>query len=269
MSDYNEFSEGPNRVLKNMANSISRSQKVLYDSLASSRAMQNLIVEMLRPYHKISEVATQSISSTLTEFSDNIASKIIDTITISFRNSCDNEELGESFRQFFTTPSLVNVLKEHTYIFPENLDELSEDDDFVIANESVVKEYKVPDSIAIPIGHNRIKMKTSDFIALIALIIQVIFSIISSFPSAPTEVEVKQMQTEEAQIILLESQNQILRNLFHNIDLSSSSQVKFLQSMKESVEAQSFAISDLEESLDSIQQSLDNMNGSDNTESEN
>jgi len=41
-----------------------------------------------------------------------------------------------------------------------------------------------------------------------------------------------------------------------------------LQSLKETVEAQNLAISDLEESLDLIQKSLDNMTESDCTEPE-
>lgn len=167
-----------------------------------------------------------------------------------------------------TAPNLINVLKEHTYVFSEEPDKLPIDD-YVAVDKSVVKEYNIPDSIAIPIGHNRIKIKTSDFIALIALISQFIFAIISLIPSVPTEIETKQIQAEEAQILLLESQNQMLCDLFHNIDLSSSSQAEFLHSLKESVEAQGSAISDLEESLDSIQQSLDNMSESESTESEN
>lgn len=268
MSDYNEFSQHINETLKNMVSSIGESQKLLYDSIAPSRALQSLITEMVRPYHELYGATAQSISFSLTELSNNIAKEMADTIAASFSNSLKYKELIESLQRIYTAPNLVNVPKEHTYIFSEDLGELSEDDDFVTADESVAKEYKVPDSIAIPIGHNKIKMKTSDFIALIALISQFIFAIISSFPSTPTETEVKQIQAEEAQILLLESQNQMLRNLFHNIDLSSSSQAKFLQSLKESVEVQNSAISDLEESLDLIQQSLDNMSEPGNTESE-
>lgn len=269
MPNYPEFPERISKTINDIAGSICKPQKILYDAMVSSCTLQNLSSEILRPYHELLEIVPQSFSTSLTEFANKIAKEMSDTISVSFSNSLNSKEFNESFRQMFTVPCLIKVIKEHTYVFPENLCELSEDDDFVIADESVAKEYKVPDSIAIPIGHNRIKMKTSDFIALIALIIQFIFAIISSFPSAPTEAEVEQIQAEEAQIFLLESQNQILRNLFHNIDLSSSSQVKFLQSLKESVESQNSAISDLEESLDSIQQSIDNMNESGNTESEN
>lgn len=268
MSNYNEFSQHINETLRNMVNSICESQKVLYDSIAPSRAMQSLITEMVRPYHELYGIAAQSISFSLTELSNNIAKEMADTIAASFSNSFASKEVSEAFRKMCTAPNLINVLKGHTYDFSEEPDRLPIDD-YVTVDKSVVKEYNIPDSIAIPIGHNRIKMKTSDFIALIALISQFIFAIISLIPSVPTEAETKQIQAEEAQILLLESQNQMLCDLFHNIDLSSSSQAEFLQSLKESVEAQSSAISDLEESLDSIQQSLDNMSESENTESEN
>lgn len=269
MSNYKDSIECINEAIKNAMSPIYESQKTLYDSLALSRTMQNLINEMMRPYQEFSKTITQSFSDSLAEFSRSIAEEMANTIKSSLDLSLINKELAESIRRMYIAPDLINVTKEHTYDFLEDLGGLPVDNDFVTVDEAAVKEYDISDSIAIPIGHNRIKMKTSDFIALVSLISQLIFAIIGLIPSAPTEAEMKQRQAEETQILLLESQNQILRELFHNIDLSSSSQAEFLQSLKESVEAQSTAISDLEESLDSIQQSLDSMSESENTESEN
>lgn len=79
---------------------------------------------------------------------------------------------------------------------------------------------------------------------------------------SPTEFEKKQCQIE---II----QTQLLYDLLHNADVSSSSQADFLQSLIENVEVQKAELPDLEEYLDSIQQSIDNRNESENTESEN
>lgn len=269
MSDYNYLLDCINKALENAISPIYQSQKVIYDSLDSTRAVQNTINEMMRPYRELSSFFAQSSSLPLEKFSNRFAKEMADTIRTSFDASLATKELIESIRHICIAPEFINVPKGHTYDFPEDLGGLPADDDFVTVDEVAVKEYEVPDSIAIPIGHGRTKMKTSDFIALLSLISQLILAIIGLLPSAPTEAETKQIQVEEAQIVLLESQNQMLWNLLHDIDTASSSQAEFLQSLKESVEAQNTAISGLEESLDSIQQSLDSMSESENTESEN
>lgn len=269
MSDYINFPNHTNDVLKNMINSMCQPQKAIYDALVPANAIQDLINQMTQPYQEISKHICPTFSLPLTELSHNISKEMIDTLKISFDASVISNELTESIRRICIAPELVSVLNGHTYNFPEDLGGLPTDDDFVTVDETAVKTYELSDSIAIPIDNNRIKISTSNFIALVSLIIQFVLSIISMIPSAPTESETKQIQAEETQILLLESQNQILCELFHNIDLSSSSQAEVLQSLKENVEAQNTAISDLEESLDSIQQSLDSMSESENTETEN
>lgn len=141
--------------------------------------------------------------------------------------------------------------------------------DFITVEKDNIKEYKLPDSVSIPIGKNRIKIPTDFFVGLLFNILSLIATILCSLgQSVPFETELQQIQLVEKQNQLIQSQNQLLYNLLHTIDTSASSQSEALQSLKEIVEAQNLAISDLEESLDLIQKSLDNMTESDCTEPE-
>lgn len=271
MPDYIKFPNHINETLRTAINSICQTQKTIYDAMAPTREIQASINRMMRPYQEISKVAIPNISLTLTEFSNNISKEMINALRISLDASVASSELTENIRRIIkcsSASSFAGAFKKCADDLPERQDNYP-DNDFVIADEAAIKTYDLSDDIAISVGNNRIKISTSNFIALISLITQLIFGIISMLPSSPTETETKQMQAEETQIILLQSQNQILRDLFHNIDLSSSSQAEVLQSLKESVEAQNTAISDLEESVDLLQQSLDNTSESENTEAEN
>lgn len=51
------------------------------------------------------------------------------------------------------------------------------DDKYVTITQDVAKEYELPDSIAIPVGHNRIKIKFETLIAIVGIIISLFTSL--------------------------------------------------------------------------------------------
>ena len=115
-------------------------------------------------------------------------------------------------------------------------------------------------------------MSTDVFISIISLLVSIILSTsIALYQSSqgPTKSETQQIQLDETQNALLQTQNQLLYDLLHSIDTSSSSESGSLQSLKKAVEEQNLHLSRIEKSLDSIEKSLDNNASSGNTESEN
>lgn len=112
----------------------------------------------------------------------------------------------------------------------------SEDDDYVVMEESVVKEYDFPEILAIPVGKNRVRIKTSIFIALIG----VIFSLISILrPSSDAQM-----------LSLLKEQNRILSEVLENTESSNSATAKELEAIKEALSESNSYFADIEQLLE-------------------
>lgn len=113
---------------------------------------------------------------------------------------------------------------------------VSEDDDYVVMEESVVKEYDFPETLAIPVGKNRVRIKTSIFIALIG----VIFSLISILrPSSDAQM-----------LSLLKEQNRILSEVLENTESSNSATAKELEAIKEALSESNSYFADIEQLLE-------------------
>ena len=112
----------------------------------------------------------------------------------------------------------------------------SEDEDYVTIEESVAKEYDFPENIAIPVGKNRVRIKTSTFLALIGLI----FSLVSILkPSSDAQM-----------LSLLKEQNQILSEVLENTESPNSTTSKELESIKETLSEQNSYFADIEQLLE-------------------
>ena len=96
------------------------------------------------------------------------------------------------------------------------------DEDYITLDKKVIKEYELPETIAIPIGHNRIKMKLDTLLAIIAIII----SLFSSRPSA----------SEQEQLALQRTEVQILSEILENTKASNATTSEQLDTLKESVD---------------------------------
>lgn len=246
------------------------------EALKNMSAIMNYIPSAIEESLEIAEQILSQRSSwdDLCDLSQNLTSALanfraFDTLPLLFEDNYFNAmQPSLYYKESNEIISMIQTLNRRCYLGD---DCRKNKHDYVIFDESAINEYEIPDTIAIPLGFGRIRMKTSDFISVLLTVISIvvtIFTTVMSRPTSPTEAEQKQIEIQEFQNQLLQSQNQMLSQLLSNIDLSSSSQAEALQALKESVEAQKSAIFDLKESLGSLQQSIDNMKSSENTASE-
>lgn len=139
----------------------------------------------------------------------------------------------------------------------------AETSDFVTLDSSAVDTYVIPESMTIPLGTHRVKIKTDLLVTILWNILSLIVTITLALavPQSSTE----SLAEEQVQSELLRSQNQLLQDLLKSMDTSNSSQAELLEELKIHVEEQDSAIDTLQSSLTSIQQALDNMNTSEDT----
>lgn len=168
----------------------------------------------------------------------------------------------DALQAIVVSDKLSDILKNSTDVF-NSFSESQEDDDvddYVVIPEKSVKEINIPDTIAIPIGNLKIRISTTNFIALIGLLISVfVFASdhIDSNQSAKASAEFYAEQNR-----LDEECNQYLEELLKLADYSNSS-------LREDFEDAHSAFQDSGVSPDSAQNLTDNTTESLNTASEN
>lgn len=273
MSDYDEFNKTMQESLSRVMEPIRKTLSLYSSALAPIKSFEASLDKMMEPYQHLNEQFARSLFSPISETLQKMSKEISDTI--SAYPNLDMAPLVDSL-----TKTLIHVpqpifssdftaaLKElGRYSFPDDLgglcdDSDSPDSDYVTVDKSTAKEIDISDTITFPVGHCRVKIKTGDFIALIFGIITMIISIMTYIGQSDSP------ETVDFQNQLFQSQNQIIYDLLHTMDASSSNQAEALEALKDSVESQNSAISDLEEPLDSIEQLIHNKSESVNTEPE-
>ena len=249
-------------------------QTIFHSDLMNYQIAQ-LQEEIVKPYRQLFRLYTPSMVASFTEslskMSDIITTTIRENITIGVYNN-----LNESLKQSL---SLLELQKQFLNLPPElhfhsDLSNYSEDlgglpeDDFVIVDDTTVKTYELPDSVYIPIGNNRIKMPTSFLLALIDLIISTILTIsiaIAQSNSSRTE-QINQMQIEESQLELQRAQNEMLQQLLHNIDTSSSSEAETIKELKKTVEELNKQCSPTQDTCSPVEAGNDNSESTEDTD---
>ena len=113
-------------------------------------------------------------------------------------------------------------------------------DDYVIVDETLVKEWDITESVTVSVGNNRVKMKTSDFIQLLFLIFTALsftITFIVGRIDAASEAETsnQKINIEQERNELMKEQNQMLYEFLSSIDASESSQTEAIEELKESV----------------------------------
>ena len=107
-------------------------------------------------------------------------------------------------------------------------------DDFVIVDQEIIKEYEFPETIAIPIGHNRAKIKFGTLISIIGIII----SIFSALPS----------KSEQEQIALQKTEVQTISQILENTESTSQKTSEQLNALKEAVDGLNSRVANIEQS---------------------
>lgn len=128
--------------------------------------------------------------------------------------------LGSSITQ--STASVSNIVVKEVMKNLTPSPAFIPNEDYITLDKKVIKEYKLPETVAIPIGHNRIKMKLDTLLAIIAIII----SLFSSRPSA----------SEQEQLALQRTEVQILSEILENTKASNATTSEQLDTLKESVD---------------------------------
>lgn len=128
--------------------------------------------------------------------------------------------LGSSITQ--STASVSNIVVKEVMKNLTPSPAFIPNEDYITLDKKVIKEYKLPETVAIPIGHNRIKMKLDTLLAIIAIII----SLFSSRPSA----------SEQEQLVLQRTEVQILSEILENTKASNATTSEQLDTLKESVD---------------------------------
>jgi hypothetical protein len=271
-----------NPELQNLQNSLNQikraysgySQIILPPDSLSSRIHQ-LQEEIVKPYRQIFQLYTPTMVASLTESFSKMSEIMTATIRENITTGVYNN-LNESLKQSL---SLLELQKQFLNLPPElhfhsDLSNYSEDlgglpeDDFVIVDDTTVKTYELPDSVYIPIGNNRIKMPTSFLLALIDLIISTILTIsiaIAQSNSSRTE-PINQMQIEESQLELQRAQNEMLQQLLHNIDTSSSSEAETIKELKKTVEELNKQCSPTQDTCSPVEEDTDNSKSTEDTD---
>lgn len=118
------------------------------------------------------------------------------------------------------------------------------EDDYVTIDETPIKEWEIPDTIAIPIGHNRIRMKTDIFIVFIgSIVIPLIFNLAGlivdlSAAISESQNETYRIELEEERNTLINESNQLFNkylDILDSTDASDSSKADQIESWKESL----------------------------------
>lgn len=116
------------------------------------------------------------------------------------------------------------------------------EEDFVTFDESPIKEWNIPDTIAIPVGNNRIRMKTDIFITILSGIIVPILLWIAGLivdlhdAHAKAQTESQRLEIEQERNNLIRENNQLFNQcieLLISTDASSSSETDRIEYLKE------------------------------------
>lgn len=188
--------------------------------------------------------------------------------------SADN--FSVAIHQALNSDSFQKILSQQI----DNSSSISSED-YVTLDEKNVKEWEFPENIAIPIGNNKVRIKTELFISLLSIFISLIFSLTElTFnrldASTDTSDSQKLMEIEQERNLLQAQQNEILYNLLKSVDASTSSQADAIEELKEFLTSSDSCIpvpdsvsQTQEVNLDSHLKMTDNTNEYQNSGSEN
>ena len=210
---------------------------------------------------------SSALYASLAQMAESIDSTIRENITANMNTILYNLSQNLSFLP--TQQELLSITSKLLDCSKELSN--SSDDDYVIVDEQAIKTYELPDSVYIPVGNSRIKIPTSILFSIIETIISAIISIsiaIASSDSSVIETQNRQLQVEEAQFQLQCSQNEILRQLLHDIDTSSSSEAQSLKELQETVEELHKQYSQTQDTCLPVEEGTDNSKSTEDTDTQ-
>ncbi|WP_373120132.1 hypothetical protein [Ruminococcus sp. Marseille-P328] len=274
---YNPFlSPELQETMKRISNIHLECVQNILPSIATPSQIQQIQETLAAPYKELiqsySSIMSSSVAFQLSQLSeslnsaihDNVRAGLYSTLSESLKNAFPYHELQQQILNL--TPALH--IPSKTLDYPENLGGLPKDD-YVIVDDQAAKTYELPDSVCIPIGNRRIKMPTSILLsiieAIISAIITISIAIAQSNPSS-ADTQKKQLQVEEARFQLQYSENEMLRQLLHDIDTSSSSEAETIKELQETVEELHKQYSQTQDTCSPVEEGTDNSKSNEGTD---
>lgn len=124
------------------------------------------------------------------------------------------------------------------------------EDDFVTLEKPSSKEWAIPDAIAIPIGKNRVKIKTDLFVGiLIEIIFQLLTVVITVYFGQQSLVSDQAYQKEQIRLEQESVQNE--HDLLDSIDTSMSSMAETIEDLKDELRVLNSCLQDISSALSS------------------
>ncbi len=224
-------------------------QKMTNEITKPIREMQKMIVESLNPIHIMQDKIRAQYTEILSPLQqigrryDDMWASILSNSSYINKDLSAINKLSETLIHTFTDsianitpPSLTQTYAESIKIIAESALQFDDhtENDYVTVREDCIKEFDVPDVIAIPIGNNRIRIKTSIFVAIFIPIIIAVFNlVVDKF----TEAKINTSETcyQDERLLIERKENQFLLDLISSIDASASSQLEAITEIKESL----------------------------------
>lgn len=188
--------------------------------------------------HDIMCSAELSVSKT-----EAIISDIISAFAQSFPDTINSTKtlvssMADAFSEITDAQisAISNLVSSMASVF-ENFHNSSNslEDDFVIADQKLTKEFEIPDTIAVPIGHKRVRIKTELFLSIL---ISIFFGLVGCIQTGlNNQQSIKSEKNYQDSLLQIEEErNQIIHDFLDSIDLSSSSQSDSIDSVLKSIE---------------------------------
>ena len=210
---------------------ISDMQKPLIEAMQPLIEAQRNILEMYSPALRESALAmSSSLQSALAPLlTESVHNMILESqiITSNLANVMIHAFKDIDFHAFISECSSAN--ESECY-----------EDDYVTFDDTVVKELDITESIIVPIGSNRVRMKTSDFIALLTVIVTVLTFIYSAtverLDTASNNATTEQLiEIEQERNLIERERNELLSSFISSIDCSETKNQELLEELNESL----------------------------------
>lgn len=241
MNKYNKnklFPNYPNDAIDLAANLINSDTISRLDSLVGTASMINekMITELLESLKALSETAIDSAYSIMNDISLRCTLSIVDSSALSAVGMSILSSCAESF-QTFAKEAMLALSSITNIDIPE---------DYVIIDESSIEEFEFPDSIALPIGNKRIRVKTEIIISFLVTLVVSLVSFIQSEYHEKKSLEAER-QYYASKLQESQKQSQMLEQLIDSIDYSESAHADSIEALTKSIQSltESFRSSEL------------------------
>lgn len=280
--------------LKNL-NSINETYRRIFEPIAESiHTNQEIYERMNSSVEEASRIFSQNINTIYKNISTSYIKQLqtVNLLSPAYIKAINNiysvtEPLAKAFRSidfdsFFTSVQSENSNKDFN--------------DYITTDSRVIREIDLSDGIAIPVGNNRIKIKTDTFLTLLSVLFTIFTFLFQNIGNKASEedtnllLEQNQLSQEQVQLahrqnhllqeqnqlareqnqllqeqnqltqeqnLLLWEQNRILLEILESVDASESSQAEFFNNAKESLQKQTALFQMLLEASESNQLSSD------------